>query len=247
MFNEKNSLSLWSSIDKTFDFSNALTNFLELLDKDLLAKTDKPKFYTPNTMLEKNDDGTATFKTKFNKKTDTFTLTTDKDKREFTLYIKSEPSENVSSATMVSDTIPEGYDVENHKVSTDNGYLTITFGVKCGNKCESKCSCGQEEELTKQLEEADKNVCELDSKMESLNEKMHDAIDDENFDLLHDLAGEYRKVEEELEKAEEERHQIGVRLYDLKHRYGHECCHAGKFEIKSNKWKRDDKGRFVKQ
>lgn len=245
MFNEKNSLSLWSSFDKTFDFSKTLTNFLELLDKNLLTKTDKPKFYTPNTMLEKNDDGTVTFKTKFNKETDKFTLTTDKDKREFTLFIKSKPSENVSSATMVSDTIPEDYDVESHNVNTDNGYLTITFNGKCDDK--SKCHCGQEEELTKQLEEADKNVCEFDSKMECLNEKMHDAIDDENFDLLHDLAGEYRKVEEELKKAEEERHQIGVRLYDLKHRYGHECCHAGKFEIKSNKWKRDDKGRFVKQ
>lgn len=247
MFNEKNSLSLWSSFDKTFDFSNSLTNFLELLDKDLLAKTDKLKIYTPNTMLEKNDDGTATFKTKFNKETDKFSLTTDKDNREFTLFIKSKPSENVSSETMVSDTIPEDYDVENHKVSTDNGYLTITFGEKCGNKCNPKCSCNQEEELTKQLKEADKKVCELDSKMENLNEKMHDAIDDENFDLLHDLAGEYRKVEEELEKAEDERHQIGVRLHDLKHRDGHEYCHAGKFEMKSNKWKRDDKGRFVKQ
>lgn len=242
MFNEKNSLSLWSSFDKTFDFSNSLTNFLELLDKNLLAKIDKPKIYTPNTMLEKNDDGTATFRTKFNKETDTFTLTTDKDKH-FTLYITSKPSENESSTMMVSNTIPEDYDVENHKVSTDNGYLTITFG----NKREPKCSCSQEEELTKQLEEADNKVCELDSKMESLNEKMHDAIDNEHFDLLHDLAGEYKKVEDELDKAEEERHQIGVRLYDLKHKDGHECCHAGKFGMKSNKWKRDDKGRFVKQ
>ena len=215
---------------------------------DVETKFDLPKWEGKVKVKKEADE--MTISVPFDKDTETYTSSFDEEKRKFSCSVKSKPGSSCSSVTMLKEYIPEEYD-GNYRWYFEKGNVIFIF-----KKIEEKPCC-HKEELEKRLAEVEKTICDLDAKLERWNEKMHDAIDNEEFDLLHDLSEEFRKTDDELKKAEmlrrelkmEETHSKNHCCEDKKecNEKKHECSHNKYFNVKCDKWARDEKGRFVKR
>lgn len=217
------------------------------------TKLGLPKWDDP-VNIEKNGDKIK-ISVPFDDETETYSSSFDNERRKFTCSVKSKPGSACSSITTVAEYIPEGFD-DNYRWGFEDGKVVFEF-----KKAEEEKPCCVEKRIAeleeKRIAELEERLCELDFKLERWNEKMHDAIDNEEFDLLHDLSGEFKKTDEEMKEVMKELKPLKMRAEESKNKCRsekkdccntkHEYCHNKSFGMKSGKWARDEKGRFVKR
>lgn len=236
----------------TYGFRDVAQSLLQLLEPFTLETGElyKTEAFKP----VKEEDGKLTVSLPFTKGESKVEVTFNEKSRELTLYVMTEHGCN-SCSSLVTETIPEEYGNEYTK-RFENGKVILEFTKKEEEKNET-CGAKELEELENQIDELKDKMVELDGELEDYNEKMHDAIDNEEFDNLKELSEKFRKTQEEIEAIEEKiscnarkRNKMRESLVGNTKKCcdkGDGCCHANSFGMKSDKWKRDEKGRFVKR
>lgn len=235
----------------TYGFRDVAQSLLQLLEPYTIDTDAEFKSDVFHPVKEK--DNVLTVSIPFTEGESKLDVSFNEETREFRLYVKTQHGCS-SCASLVTETIPEEYGNDYIK-KFENGNVVFEFTKK--EEKNETCGAKELEELENQIDELKDKMVELDGELEDYNEKMHDAIDNEEFDNLKELSEKFRKTQEEIEAIEEKiacnarkRNKMRESLVGNTKKCcdkGDGCCHANSFRMKSDKWARDEKGRFVKR